>query len=136
MSIHYIELHPKAGTEIRRLILYVQLGDRVFTMLGNQLTFDITSRLMDMRLLTNSSTPEKRLVVPHYRGINLTILMLIFKAIQLFSQLEFWTLSVFHTGGSQFKASASNAGDLGSIPGLDPWVGKIPWRRKWHNRIF
>ena len=21
--------------------------------------------------------------------------------------------------------------DLGLIPGLDPWVGKIPWRRKW-----
>ena len=25
------------------------------------------------------------------------------------------------------KASAYNAGDLGS----DPWVGKILWRRKW-----
>ena len=35
------------------------------------------------------------------------------------------------TGGSEVKASASNVGDLGSIPGLDPWVGKIPWRRKW-----
>ena len=30
-------------------------------------------------------------------------------------------------GGSEVKASACNAGDLGSIPG----VGKIPWRRKW-----
>ena len=29
-------------------------------------------------------------------------------------------------GGSEVKASACNAGDLGSI-----WVGKIPWRRKW-----
>ena len=29
-------------------------------------------------------------------------------------------------GGSDSKASACNAGDLGSIP----WVGKIPWRRK------
>ena len=27
--------------------------------------------------------------------------------------------------------SACNAGDLGLIPGSDPWVGKIPWRRKW-----
>ena len=26
------------------------------------------------------------------------------------------------------KASAYNAGDLG----FHPWVGKIPWRRKWH----
>ena len=34
-------------------------------------------------------------------------------------------------GGSEVKASACNAGDLGSIPGSDPWVGKIPWRRKW-----
>ena len=29
-------------------------------------------------------------------------------------------------GGSEVKASASNAGDPGSIPG---W--KIPWRREW-----
>ena len=34
-------------------------------------------------------------------------------------------------GGSEVKASASNEGDPGSIPGFDPWVGKIPWRRKW-----
>ena len=33
--------------------------------------------------------------------------------------------------GSEGKASACKAGDLGSIPGFDPWVGKIPWRRKW-----
>ena len=32
--------------------------------------------------------------------------------------------------GSAGKESACNAGDLGSIPGLDPWVGKIPWRRE------
>ena len=31
-------------------------------------------------------------------------------------------------GGSAGKESASNAGDL---PGLDPWVGKIPRRREW-----
>ena len=30
-------------------------------------------------------------------------------------------------GGSDGKASACSTGDLG----LDPWVGKIPWRRKW-----
>ena len=30
-------------------------------------------------------------------------------------------------GGSEVKASASNAGDLV----FDPWVGKIPWGRKW-----
>ena len=29
------------------------------------------------------------------------------------------------------KASVCNAGDLGSIPGFDSWVRKIPWRRKW-----
>ena len=29
-------------------------------------------------------------------------------------------------GGSDGKASAYNEGDL-----VDPWVGKIPWRRKW-----
>ena len=30
-------------------------------------------------------------------------------------------------GGSNVKASACNAGDLGSIPGS----GRFPWRRKW-----
>ena len=30
-------------------------------------------------------------------------------------------------GGSDGKASACNAGDPGSIPGL----GRLPWRRKW-----
>ena len=33
-------------------------------------------------------------------------------------------------GGSDGKASVYNVGDLGSIPGFDPWVGKIPWRRE------
>ena len=31
-------------------------------------------------------------------------------------------------GGSEGKASACNAGDLGLT---DPWLRKIPWRRKW-----
>ena len=28
-------------------------------------------------------------------------------------------------------ANAGYARDVGSIPGSDPWVRKIPWRRKW-----
>ena len=36
------------------------------------------------------------------------------------------TLHDFH-GGSASKASAYNAGD----PGSDPWVRKVPWRKKW-----
>ena len=35
-------------------------------------------------------------------------------------------------GGSDGKASAYNVGDWGSIPGFNPWVGKISWRRQWH----
>ena len=31
------------------------------------------------------------------------------------------------------KESACNAGDLGSIPGFDSWVRKIPWRSKWQS---
>ena len=42
-----------------------------------------------------------------------------------------YVLIVNFPGGSDSKASVYNAGDLGSIPGFDPWVGKIPWRRKW-----
>ena len=33
--------------------------------------------------------------------------------------------------GSEGKASACNAGDLGSYP----WVGKIPWKRKWQPTL-
>ena len=35
--------------------------------------------------------------------------------------------------GSDGKASVYNAGDLDSIPGSNPWVGKIRWRRKWQS---
>ena len=34
-------------------------------------------------------------------------------------------------GGSDCKESTCNAGDLGLIPGFDPWGGKVPWRREW-----
>ena len=37
-------------------------------------------------------------------------------------------------GGSNGKESASNAGDFSAIPvrpRVDPWVGKIRWRREW-----
>ena len=33
-------------------------------------------------------------------------------------------------GDSVGKESTCNAGDLGSIPGFNPWVQKIPWRRE------
>ena len=47
--------------------------------------------------------------------------------IHLFCVLD----SIDFPGGSDGQVSACNAGDLGSIPGSYPWVGKIPWRRKW-----
>ena len=36
-------------------------------------------------------------------------------------------------GGSVSKESTCNAGDCLQCrrPGFDPWVGKIPWRRRW-----
>ena len=34
-------------------------------------------------------------------------------------------------GSSAGKESACNVEDMGSRPGFDPWVGKIPWRRAW-----
>jgi len=33
-------------------------------------------------------------------------------------------------GGSDGKVSVYNEGDR---PRFDPWVGKIPWRRKWQS---
>ena len=39
--------------------------------------------------------------------------------------------SVGFPGGASDKMNPpANAGDVRS--GFDPWVGKIPWRRKWH----
>ena len=42
-------------------------------------------------------------------------------------------LSEFKLGGSVGKESACNAVDLLKCrrPRFDPWVGNIPWRRKW-----
>ena len=37
-------------------------------------------------------------------------------------------------GGSDGKESACNAGDPDSIPGSDPWVGRIPWRRNGYTQ--
>ena len=34
-------------------------------------------------------------------------------------------------GGASVKNSSANAGDMSR--GFDPWVGKIPWRRKWQS---
>ena len=42
-----------------------------------------------------------------------------------------FSLSTPDSGGSEVKASARNVGDLGS----DPWVGKIPWRKKWQPTL-
>ena len=40
-------------------------------------------------------------------------------------------------GGSDSKESACSAGDRGLIPGSDPWVRKILWRKKWlHTPVF
>ena len=37
------------------------------------------------------------------------------------------------SGGSAVKNMPANAGISGAVelPWMDPWVGKIPWRRKW-----
>ena len=38
-------------------------------------------------------------------------------------------------GGSGVKdlpAKVEDVIDLGSVPEFNPWVRKIPWRRKWH----
>ena len=43
-------------------------------------------------------------------------------------------IAYYISGGSNSKESASNVGDLGAIPvrpRVDPWVGKIRWRREW-----
>ena len=43
------------------------------------------------------------------------------------------TFALFFPGGSVSKESTSNAGDHLQCrrPGFDPWLRKIPWRRKW-----
>ena len=46
----------------------------------------------------------------------------------------YWNACVFDSivdfpGGSDGKEPACNAGGLG----FDPWVRKIPWRRKWKH---
>ena len=45
----------------------------------------------------------------------------------LSSKINLFSLTLGFPGGSEVKASACNAGDLGLIPGS----GTFPWRRKW-----
>ena len=71
---------------------------------------------------------------PQFKSINSLVLSL-FYGPTLTSVPKFWKncmekLFVF-PGGSDGKVPACNEGDLGSIPGFDPWVRKMPWRRKW-----
>ena len=40
-------------------------------------------------------------------------------------------LGLGHLVAQMVTCLSINVGDLGWRPGLDPWVGKIPWRRKW-----
>ena len=40
-------------------------------------------------------------------------------------------LSALGSPAGSVKIPPANARDPGSIPGSDPWVGKIPWRREW-----
>ena len=40
-------------------------------------------------------------------------------------------LGLGHLMAQMVTCLSINVGDLGWRPGLDPWVGKIPWRRKW-----
>ena len=42
--------------------------------------------------------------------------------------LKVTTLAGF-PGGLVVKNPSANAGDTGD--GFDPWVGKVPWRKKW-----
>ena len=44
-------------------------------------------------------------------------------------------LKLTREGGSEVKNPAVNAGDVRH--GFDPWVKKIPWRRKWQpTQVF
>ena len=51
----------------------------------------------------------------------------ILKCVDIFQFLVNLVLALCFPGGSDGKVSACNVGG----PGFDPWVGKIPWRRKW-----
>ena len=47
------------------------------------------------------------------------------------SEYEFTCVCIGLHWGLVSKESACNVEDMGSRPGFDPWVGKIPWRRAW-----
>ena len=40
------------------------------------------------------------------------------------------------TGDSVVKNLPVNAEDSGDVGLIDPWVGKIPWRRKWESSLI
>ena len=54
-------------------------------------------------------------------------MLAVVRHVKRFLLLEHLEAPMGFPGGSEVKASASNMGDLGSIPGL----GRFPWRRVW-----
>ena len=61
--------------------------------------------------------------------INYKLIYYFDKFINLIDLLRIW-LPRWRSG----KESACNAGDAGDASS-DPWVGKIPWRRKWQPTL-
>ena len=45
--------------------------------------------------------------------------------------LHVYDINTGFSEGSVGKESACNARDV-----FDPWMGKIPWRRKWHSTLI
>ena len=43
---------------------------------------------------------------------------------------NYWTIALISDGGSEGKVSLQCG-----RPGVNPWLGKIPWRRKWQSTL-
>ena len=84
----------------------------------NNSCFKLTSILG----IVSASEAEQRFAKVVSDGLDCTWLLLWGKETK-----HFYVALMTIPGGSDSKASAYKCGR----PGFDPWVGKIPWRRKW-----
>ena len=121
----------------------------VFRMLSFKPAFSLSSFTFIKRLFSSSLLSSMRVASSAYLRLFIFLPAILIRAFVSSSHIKIYTIysnEVFEvvgsesinlfnyfgkshilTAGSEVKASACNVGRLG----FDPWVGKIPWIRKW-----
>ena len=100
----------------------------VFWMLNFKPTFSLSSFTFIKRFFSSSSLSALRVVSSAYLRLLIFLRAILIPACASSSPAFHLMYSAYDfPGGSEVKSVCLEC----RRPGFDPWVGKIPWRRKW-----